>query len=457
MSKTLKEWPITTANARSKLGPGEYGRRLDADSAIFYRKSDRCTWFARWRNWGRGATYLQNTFGPANDLNDKPIDGLFTFLQAEKRAREIVAEARKEAQALAAGPIITVRDAVDAYAAKRDATEIKRQRNITSAASYRLKKHLLGRPGRGKRPAIPAAPLADVPLYALREGDLSVWRASLKGIKATSVNRLVNDLRAALNGSYMANRHRLPSELPSIIKHGLKAEEIDDDEAVPVARENQILADAQVGLLINAARELDGEQEWEGDLFRFVVVLAATGARFSQIARMKVGDAQRAHGRLMVPASRKGKGKSGHIAVPVGKDVLDALQPVVTGRKSDEPLLMRRQLRQMPGSIEWHRAGRRPWALAKDLGRPWGEIRQRAGLPDVVPYAFRHSSIVRGIRANLPLRLVASLHDTSTEMIEKHYAKYIVDGLEELASRAVVPLVPAGDDNVIPLSKSAKR
>lgn len=63
-------------------------------------------------------------------------------------------------------------------------------------------------------------------------------------------------------------------------------------------------------------------------------------------------------------------------------------------------------------------------------------------MPELIPYALRHSSIVRGIRANLPIRLVAALHDTSVEMIERHYAKWIVDGLDDLAARAVVPLVP---------------
>jgi hypothetical protein len=42
-------------------------------------------------------------------------------------------------------------------------------------------------------------------------------------------------------------------------------------------------------------------------------------------------------------------------------------------------------------------------------------------------YALRHSSIVRGLKANLPIRLVAALHDTSVEMIEKHYSAFIVD------------------------------
>ena len=76
----------------------------------------------------------------------------------------------------------------------------------------------------------------------------------------------------------------------------------------------------------------------------------------------------------------------------------------------------------------------------------------RAKLPDAIPYSLRYSSIVRGIRANLPIRLVAALHDTSVPMIERHYGRWIADGLEELAARAVVPLVPEGaNGNVIPM------
>jgi len=53
-------------------------------------------------------------------------------------------------------------------------------------------------------------------------------------------------------------------------------------------------------------------------------------------------------------------------------------------------------------------------------------------------YALRHSSIVRALGAGLPIRLVAALHDTSVEMIEKHYAAFIVDATEELARRATM-------------------
>src|SRR5690606_40363723 len=127
MAKTLKEAPITTASARAKLGHGEHARRLDADASIWYRKGKRGgVWFVRWRNHGPGAAYRQAPVGPANDTNDKPIDGLFTFHQAEKRGRDIVAQARTEAAARKAGPVATVRTAVEAYIAMRDARDSKR-------------------------------------------------------------------------------------------------------------------------------------------------------------------------------------------------------------------------------------------------------------------------------------------------------------------------------------------
>jgi integrase len=208
-----------------------------------------------------------------------------------------------------------------------------------------------------------------------------------------------------------------------------------------VARDNQILSDAQVARLVAAAREVGDE---EGDDFRMVLVLAATGARFSQVARLRVADCQLAEGRLMLPSSRKGRGKSGRFAVPVGRDVLDALAPVVAGRPADAALLERWRYRRA-GGLKWERAGRGPWITNEDLNKgAWPATRAAAGLPvTIVPYSLRHSSIVRCIRAGLPIRLVSALHDTSVGMVEKHYSKWITSGLEEMARAAIVPLAPA--------------
>ena len=269
MAKTLTEAPITTANARSKLDAGEYARRLDADAALWYRKGKRGgVWFARWRNWGPGANYKQESIGPANDLSDKPVEGLLTFDQAERLARQTVAKARERAKAADEGEPLTIRVVVEAYIAERDARESRRRgRQLRSDASQRLKRYVLGQEKRGKQEAIPATALAAVLFHALDEADLSVWRTGLPAsIKATTKQRLINDLKAALNAGYAAHRRRLPSTLPDIIKNSLKSDRGADDEALPTARENQILTDAQVANLIRAAHEIDAKHGWEGDL-----------------------------------------------------------------------------------------------------------------------------------------------------------------------------------------------
>jgi hypothetical protein len=136
--------------------------------------------------------------------------------------------------------------------------------------------------------------------------------------------------------------------------------------------------------------------------------------------------------------------------------VLDALLPATTGRAADALLLERWRHKQVAGN-KWERDECGAWRSASEFDRPWDAIREWAKMPDVIPYALRHSSIVRGIRANLPIRLVAAMHDTSVQMIERHYAKWIVDGLEELAARAVVSLVPPEKGGrVIPMRGGAR-
>lgn len=441
MARTLKEAPITTANARAKLARGLYWKGIDPEVHLGYRKGQHGgVWLVRWRN---GPSYRQMPLGTADDFIK---EGTLDFNAAVKQARHEVAVARIKAKAAADGPVLTVRLAAETYVDERDARQSKRAgRHVRSDTARRLTRYLLGQPARGKQSAVAAAPLASVALSGLKEADLHVWRSGLpETLKDTAKQRLVTDLKAALNRAFVANRTRLDPMMPSMIKYGLKAEANDDDETYSLSRENQILSDSQVSGLLQAARQVDASNEWNGDLFRLVVILAATGARFSQIARMRVGDCQHAASRLLIPVSRKGRGqKSGSIPVPVGKDVLEVLLPAVTGRAKDEPLLVRWRYKQAAGSIRWERVSRGPWQTASELTRPWADIRILAALPKVIPYGFRHSSIVRGIRNGLPIRLVAALHDTSVQMIEKHYARWIADGLEELAARSVVSLVPS--------------
>ena len=233
----------------------------------------------------------------------------------------------------------------------------------------------------------------------------------------------------------------MPGDVLTTIREGLRAPEAPDR-----ARERQHLADADVRRVIEAAYAHDD------DFGALVLVLAATGCRFDQAARLTVADLQPGNRRIMVPTSQKGRGNKAqsHTAVPLPAETLSRLCPLVAGRRGHEALLLRWHHTQVEGDKaagrlpEWARTERRAWRVAAEMARPWRAVLSAAELPaDLVPYSLRHSSIVRGLRASLPVRLVAAVHDTSVAMIEKHYGAFIVDAAEDLLRAAAVPLVPA--------------
>ncbi len=92
--------------------------------------------------------------------------------------------------------------------------------------------------------------------------------------------------------------------------------------------------------------------------------------------------------------------------------------------------------------MEWENVDRGPWSAPSEMSRMWKRAGEDAGLlVATISYGLRHSSIVRGLCAGLPIRLVAALHGTSVAMIERHYSRWITEGLDELVARAVVPIV----------------
>jgi integrase len=448
---------ITTAQARAKLeirSAPYFNEIVRGELSLGYRKNVAGgNWVARHylekrqriddTTWSK-ARYATRNIGPA----DETLKGTLDYDRAEARARLWL---RQQAAANGTKPI-TVTDAVESYVKWREAKTLARGGfGQKRDAAMRLARHVLG-----------DARLANLPLEQLSEEDLAQWRASLAGkasrrgglLSESAIRRTVNDFKAALNAAHRANRRRMPGELALVIKHGFKAA---TETKVANARQAQVLPDADVRALLAAAAEVDREKGWDGDLHRLVLVLAATGTRFSQAIRITVADVQVEQSRLMVPVSFKGQGGKAitHTAVRVGDDVIDQLRPALAGRKGNEPLLLRPYWKQV-GPVEWELAGRAPWGSATGLVRAWGRIIAEAGLPtDLVPYCLRHSSIVRGLRAGLPVRLVAALHDTGSAMIEKHYAAYIVDAMDELAARAVVPLIAQPPSSLRPFHKRA--
>jgi integrase len=203
--------------------------------------------------------------------------------------------------------------------------------------------------------------------------------------------------------------------------------------ALPDSRRprNQVLADDDIRRIVAAC--------WEqhAALGLLVEVLAVTGARTSQAARLCVGDVQA--DRLVMPRSAKGRGQKriDRRPVPVSATLIAKLRAAAGTRTQDATLLLR------PDGQPWQSC---------DVGWRFAKAVVAAGLPKATPYALRHSSITRALLRGVPVRVVADSHDTSVMMLEATYAHLISDHAEEMVRGALLDLdgpPPAG--NVVPM------
>jgi integrase len=258
------------------------------------------------------------------------------------------------------------------------------------------------------------------PVALLGATELRKWRDGLlaNGLAPGTVNRTKTGLRAALE---LAAAHDPRIANQRAWKVGLAA--LPDAH---VAR-NVILDDATVRRIVGAAYDHDRA------LGVMVEVAAVTGARLSQLARLEVADLQAdgAEPRLFMPFSAKGRARNKRHErrpVPITPALAAVLKQVAGERGSEAPLLLR------SNSERWGHGRRRHH---RDDFRA---VAQAAGLdPDEVTlYALRHSSIVRQLLANVPIRIVATLHDTSVKMIELTYSRYIASHSDEIARRALL-------------------
>ena len=410
---------LTTPAMRTKLtirAAPHYATQVGEGLHLGYRRmKGPGRWVARFYV-GR-ERYHAEAFASADDVEAANGDTVLSYHQACDRAREL-SQAHVEIERLKAnGPPLTIGRANEEYADGREErwAELGGSKHDARRRLARLPKELL-----------------ETQLALLTVDTLACARPGID-------ERTVHDLKASLNLAARRYRDRLPPTIRDIIKDGLASPR----GASKAAREIQALTDADVRRLVSAAREIDEEGQWDGALFRIVLTLASTGSRFSQLARCVIADVQPRERRLMVPVSRKGGGvkQASRTAVPIGADVIAALQSAMAGRLGDEVLLSRPEWRP-DGVAKWRKVGLRPWRSAAEFSGPWRLVAARAGMPGVTAYALRHSAIIRALRLGLPVQLVARVFNTSAAMVQTNYSASIVDALGELSERMVVPLAP---------------
>jgi integrase len=355
---------------------------------------------------GKGGNWTK-AIGTADDFDEANGREVLDFWQAQDSARAI-ARAGRAGDGDADKPV-TIDMALDQY--ERD-LEIRGGdvRNVG-----RVRAHL-------------SDPLADKAVALVTSRELRKWRDGLaEEVAPASVNRTTNVLKAALN---LAAEHdeRITSRRPW--ETGLAS--IHDAEQA----RNVILPEADIRTVIAKAREESAEFEI------LTETLAVTGARISQLARLAVQDLQdnRRDPRLMMPSSRKGRGKKTitRRPVPIPGSLAAKLRRIAEGKAPTAPLLTK------PSGEPWKKS---------DHSRPFARVARVAGLdPDEVTiYALRHSSIVRQLLAGVPVRVVAANHDTSLTMIERTYSRYIGDHSDALARRALLDIAATSEGNVAPI------
>jgi integrase len=326
--------------------------------------------------------------GTADDFDDADGANVLDFWQAQDKARSL-ARGGQPAEPL------TIKQALDRYEADL------RTRGGDTGNATRVRAHLMDDLGRRQVESVAAR-------------DLRGWRDMLaKKLAPASVNRTTTALKAALNlaadhDDRIINRRAWEIGLASI-------------PGAEVAR-NVILSDDQVRALIAAAYRHSRE-------FGLLTEVAAiTGARLSQLAKLTTDDLQNGPTpRLMLPASRKGKGANVVLRRPVAISAALAgrLNPNGDKRPSSTLLLVK------PSGHAWHKS---------DHSRLFARVAKECQLDptEVTAYALRHSSIVRQLLAGVPTRVVAAGHDTSVVMIERTYSRHIGDHSDVLVRRALL-------------------
>jgi integrase len=382
---------------------------------LYRRNKGAGTWVVKAAD-GHG-NYWTKGIGTADDFEDADGKAILTFYQAQDRAKEL---ARSDDGASSDAAPVTVDIALSDYEA--------------DLAARNARVHNARWPRRHLPPVLLAKP---VQLLTTRE--LRKWRDDLRAtISPATVNRLCNCVCAALE---LARSQDERIKNRDAWETGL--------EGLPDAQtaRNVVLTDDKVNDFVAAAYARDRA------LGLLIDVLARTGARPSQAVRLCCEDVHEhtKPPKLMMPKSAKGGGRNRaqkrlqKYSVPITMELARRLKQAAAGRAPDAPLLVRTD------GTAW------PTDPSQDYR---GDVRAIiAGIgedPDkVTVYALRHSSIVRRIKANEPIRYIAAWHNTSVGQIERNYSANITEDrdIDALSRKGMLPEVAPVAGNVVPLKR----
>jgi integrase len=351
---------------------------------------------------------LQARLGRADDV--LPADGkdTLTHEQAKDAAR---AWAKSLKAGSEAGPAaLTVNAALDRYFEARAAEGMKSIDDARRRAAFHI------------RPKLGTAKVVDLTIdkvRAWRDGMVSAQKRLRTGKFAEKANTITVDLSdPEVIRRRRDTANRTLTTLKAALNWAFNNRLVDDDTAWRLVKPYRGTTAARVRFL-SPEEQKTLIAASNGAIRDLVSAALVTGARFGELARLRVADYDAANKSVFVAESKSGKPR--HIPLPAGGAEL--FERLAQGRASGEPLL-----RQESGAA---------WAPAT-YHRPWKALLAQAGLFDVTLHEIRHTYASTMVRNGAPLIVVAeALGHSDTRMVEKHYAhlapSYVADTIRRLA------------------------
>jgi integrase len=397
MARRVTDKTIDSREARRKLkARGKpYWRAIGRGLHVGYRKGKTSgVWVIR-RYLGNQAYQLE-TIAEADDVLDANGVEVLDFWQAQEVARRV--RPRRGTY--------TVKDAVDAY--------LERLEGRPSWLDTKRRLHAFVVPAFGDKPVVKLdadeirkwhREIAKTPArcrtkagskQAYRTSDLSDPETIRK--RQTSANRCLGLLKAALNQAWR-DKHVESNDAWQRV-------ELFRGVDIPRAR---YLSVAEAQRLINAA---------QGDFRILVQAALQTGARYQELARLRVADLNLEAGTLHIRKTKTNKDR--HIILTdEGREFFSQL---AAGRAGTASLLGR----------DWKQSHQAP--LIRDAC-----IRAKID-PPLNFHALRHTWASLSVMAGMPLMVVAkNLGHSDTRMVERHYGhlapSYVAEAVRKHAPR----------------------
>jgi integrase len=401
MARRIRDKDLETKAARAKLrARGKpYYRAVAPGLHLGYRKGKRaCPWVVRFYTGDR--QYQVESIGTADDFSESDGVHILDFWQAQDCARALH---KQRAGGVLLGPY-TVRRAIDDYLISIEG----------KASHYSTARHLVAYAGT----------IADKELAKLTSDDLETWHAALAKMpprvrskrgqqqahgmldlsdpeavrrRQSSANKALRELKAALNRAW----RKIPGASDAEWR---KVKPFSNASAARV----RYLTIAESQRLINAS----------DPLFRPLARTALeTGARYSELARLRCSDFNIDSGTLLVRTSKSGKPR--HIVLTEQGHQLFA--QLTAGRGGDDQII----------AGKWRRGTQ---------ARPMRAACQRAGIdPPMSFHGLRHTWASLAVMGGMPLTVVAkNLGHANTAMVEKHYG-HLSEGYIAREIRASAP------------------